>query len=75
MKKTLKYIVCNRFMWLYYAFALVLLYCLTSANPYINEALILLGVVVVCGGYGYIDEECKLNAQERLFKAKLGNLL
>lgn len=73
MNNTFKFYIKNRFMYVTYMWCLIL--CVVfNGNPYINVVVLSFGFIGVIMAFAYIDEDCKLNAQERLFLKKLSSI-
>lgn len=74
MANIIKFYAKNRFMWLGFVWVAVL--CLAcSCDPHISVCALAVGLMCIIGCFGYIDECCSLQAQERLFLKKLNNCL
>ena len=69
MANMIKYYVKNRFIWVFYVWVIILGITF-NGNPYINAILLLFGAISIMLAFSYIEEECNLNAQERLFLKK-----
>ena len=69
MANMIKFYVKNRFMWVFYAWVIILGITF-NGNPYINVIVLLFGAKIFMFVFSYIEEECDLNAQERLFLKK-----
>ena len=65
--KDIMYYIKNRFLWVIYGFALLVISLTFSSNPYLNIVLLCVGCMCLIIGICYIDEHCDLNKYEREF--------
>lgn len=62
----IRFFICNRFMWLIYVWLFV---CgsMIFNDPYINVLIFMLGMPLVVMAFCYVQDECKLNKEEKRF--------
>lgn len=71
MKHLFRFYVFNRFMYVFYMFAAVIGVAF-GGNPYTNVVWFLTSIFGLVCAFAFIEEVCRLNAQERLLLLKLG---
>ena len=72
MKKLAKFYLLNRFVCAILLWCVIFGYCfLTSTNVYVNALVMFMGFISVITLLAYMEEYCKLNAQEKLFLRKV----
>lgn len=70
----MKYYLANRFIYILGVWCAILFFCMFSSNAYLNEFIIIFGLMLVMLAFIYLQDECKLNANERLFLHKLSKI-
>lgn len=62
----------NRFYILFALYAMLLGWCVTNDNVYVNACVIYVGALLLLCGLAYVDEN--MNEKEKKFTEKLANI-